>query len=115
MSSPERGPLLQVPAAEELLLDLAGDDEHRRLRGVGIHRAGQRVGRARAGRHENNAEATADASVTVGDVRRAGLLATQVVVDVAVGLESAKHGDERAAGNPEDAVDALDFEQLEQR
>ena len=102
---------LQIPPAEILLRNLAGDRQHGGAAGLGIHDAGQSVGRGRPGRCQHHAEAVGYAGIAVRDIGRTRLMtANNETKALLLQLEFVHHIDERAAGNSKQGVDAFQMQ-----
>ncbi len=102
------------PLAQRRPLVDAGDDQNRRGIGARLGHGGDGIGQARSGDDEGDAGPAAGARVTVGHEGGALLVARRHVADRRRG-EAAVELDRVHARDAEDGVDAMGFEQGDQR
>ena len=93
---------------------LAGDDDHRDRVHVGVAQRRDDVGGRRAAGHHGHAGPAGGVGVALGHVAGALLVAHEDVADRRVD-DRVVHGEDAAAREPEDRVDALHLERLDQR
>jgi hypothetical protein len=96
----------QAPA-ETPLLDLPGQQQHRRRAGVRSRQPGAGVVHARAGDDERRARPPADAGVAVGHVRRGLLVPGGDEPDRRLAVQGVEELHELDARQPEDDLDPL--------
>ena len=106
--------LLERVLAQQVLADVARDGHDGRAVHVGGRDARGEVRAARARGGEAHADLAGGACVAVGGVRRALLVAHQVVVDLGGLVQGVVHIQDGAAGIAEHGVDALLLQALQQ-
>ena len=92
---------------------LAGDHDHRDRVHVGVAQRRDDVGRRRPARHHGHARAAGGVGEPLGHVAGALLVAHEDVADRRVD-DRVVHGEDGAAGQAEDDLDALHLEGLDQ-